>query len=308
MSLRTIKDIIKSLPILKHIAYAPAKFGNREFWTKYNVTLHKEFASRAESLEYLNWRNAQYLFYDQLMPTSGFAGLKILDYGCGPCHDVVGFIENSPGAEITGADMSATSLEEGRRRIALHGASDTRLVLIDDADPSLPFPDHYFDYIHSSGVLHHVEDLSRVLAELKRVLKPDGRMRVMIYNYDSIWLHLHCGYVLRVKKGVYKDLSLEEAFRRTTDTRNCPVSRCYKASHFIEYAGENGFDARLLGVAVSMDEMKLLGQRYDAVTDMRLPAEHREFLTGLSFDAFGRPLHNGQVAGIDAVYELRRKA
>jgi ubiquinone/menaquinone biosynthesis C-methylase UbiE len=308
MSLRAIKDLIKSLPVLKHIAYAPAKFGNREFWTRYNVTLHKDFASREESLDYLNWRNSQYMFYDQLMPTSGFMGLKILDYGCGPCHDVVGFIENSPGSEITGVDMSATSLDEGRQRIALHGASNTRLMLINDRDPSMPFPDNYFDYIHSSGVLHHVEDLPPVLAELKRVLRPDGFMRVMLYNYDSIWMHLHCGYVLRVKEGIYKDLSLEEAFKRTTDTKNCPVSRCYKASHFIEYAGENGFDALFLGAAVSVDEMMLLEKRYDAIKDMRLPAEHRDFLMGLTFDEFGRPVHNGQVAGIDAVYELRRKA
>jgi ubiquinone/menaquinone biosynthesis C-methylase UbiE len=307
MSIRFIKDFIKSLPVIRHIAYSPAQFGNREFWTKYNVTLHMNFTSRAESMDYLNWRNSQYLFYEKIMPTSGFDGMKILDYGCGPCHDVVGFIENSPSCEITGVDISASSIEEGRRRIALHGPSNARLLVIDDRNAALPFPDNHFDYIHSSGVLHHVEDLPPVLAELKRVLKHDGFARIMIYNYDSIWMHLHCGYVLRLKKGVYTDVSLEEAFKRTTDTKNCPVSRCYKTSHFIDYADENGFDAHFKGAAIAMDEMNLLDQRYDAIKSMNLPVEHREFLLNLSFDEYGRPLHKGVVAGIDAVYELRKK-
>lgn len=303
-----LKDALKSLPIIKHIVYSPRKFGNRDFWTAYNVTQHKRFQSREESLNYLNWRNSQYLFYDQIMPTSGFDGLEILDYGCGPCHDVVGFLENSPTAFITGVDMSATSIDEGMDRVKLHGGSNTDLLLIDDQNAKLPFPDNHFDYVHSSGVLHHVEDIDAVLTELRRVLKPSGFMRVMLYNYNSIWMHLNCGYILRTKKGVYRDISLEEAFKRTTDTKDCPVSRCYKPDAFIDLARQNGFAAELVGVAISVDEMRILDQRLDAIKNMNLAREHRTFLCNLSFDGFGRPLHEGIVAGLDAVYELRKKS
>jgi SAM-dependent methyltransferase len=40
---------------------------------------------------------------------------------------------------------------------------------------SLPFPDDTFDVVFSSNVLEHVEDLSVLLAETRRVLKPSGR-------------------------------------------------------------------------------------------------------------------------------------
>jgi ubiquinone/menaquinone biosynthesis C-methylase UbiE len=41
---------------------------------------------------------------------------------------------------------------------------------------SLPFPDASFDAVVSTFVLCSVDDPSRVLAELRRVLRPDGRL------------------------------------------------------------------------------------------------------------------------------------
>jgi ubiquinone/menaquinone biosynthesis C-methylase UbiE len=277
----------------------------KDFWTKYNVTLHRRFESREESLGYLRWRNAQYLFYEELMPTDGFDGKVVLDYGCGPCHDIVGFLEDSRPRRIVGVDISPTSLQEGRERLRLHESAACELRQLDFEARTLPFPDTSFDYIHSSGVLHHIRHIDSVLAEFHRVLADDGFCRIMVYNYDSIWLHLHAAYMIRMQSKK-RHLSLEDAFRISTDTRFCPVSRCYTQAAFIALCAAAGFTARLIGCAIALEELKILPGRFAAIQTPALEAEHREFLRALEFDSHGRPLHRGEVAGIDACYELTK--
>lgn len=61
-----------------------------EYWTGHNVTNHCQFTTIEASLHFLKWRNAQYVNYDRLMQVSGFDNQIILDYGCGPGHDLIG--------------------------------------------------------------------------------------------------------------------------------------------------------------------------------------------------------------------------
>jgi|GEM_PF-6486271 len=85
-----------------------------EYWTEHNVTLHKRFTDSASSLEYLHWRNSQYYGYAELMPTSVEDNLSILDFGCGPGNDLVGFGVMSKPCRLVGVDVSASSLTEAK--------------------------------------------------------------------------------------------------------------------------------------------------------------------------------------------------
>lgn len=276
-----------------------------DYWTRHNVTLHKSFASPEESLEYFHWRCDQYPGYLSLMPVSGLDGLDVLDYGCGPGHDLVGFVTYANARRVVGADVSSSSLAEAEKRLALHGGG-AQLVRLDPAASRLPFDDASFDYIHSSGVLHHVPDLQAILAEFRRILKPGGRARVMVYNYDSLWMHLYVAYSLRYKDGVIPpDLPIRKAFTRSTDGPECPIANCYTAEEFAREAAPAGFSARAVGAACSLFEMQQAQQfRYQACMDMRLERDHREFLLQLTFDERGTPLYRGVPAGIDLVIEL----
>ncbi len=276
-----------------------------DYWTRHNVTFHHAISSRLDSIEYMNWRNWQYQFYEELMPCNGHDGRVILDYGCGPGHDVVGFVERSRPRQVIGMDVSPSALEKAEKRLAFHGSSSVKLVLIGENDGGLPLEDKSVDYIHSSGVLHHVESLEPVLREFGRVLKPKGSARIMVYNYRSLWLHLYVAYSLRIVKGIDSDVPLPEAFKRSTDGRECPISRCYRKEDFLKVSSACGFRGSFLGAAISMHEMSLLATRYRAIQDRRLPEEHRAFLRELKFDEFGCPRYRGDVAGIDGVYELR---
>jgi SAM-dependent methyltransferase len=277
-----------------------------DYWTDHNVTNHRIFESAQASLDYLAWRNAQYPHYIDLMPVKGFDGKVVLDYGCGPGHDLIGFGVYSKPARLIGMDLSSSSLQEARTRVNLHGFQ-AEIIQLDPDVRSLPLPDASVDHVHSSGVLHHVPDALAILKELRRVLKPGGTMNIMIYNYDSIWLHLYVAYVKRLVEGLYAGKSLREAFRYTTDGPNCPISNVYKPQEWIALCKESGLKASLKGVAVSLWECHVLqNHRYMACMNEALPAESREFLLGLTFDGNGLPMWQGQYAGIDGCYSVVR--
>lgn len=278
---------------------------SKEYWTSHNVTLHHDFASKEESLEYFHWRNDQYLNYIELMPVAGFDGKTVLDYGCGPGHDLIGFGTFSKCKLLVGVDVSPSSLAESKSRLNLHGiASET--VLLDHGIIKLPFDDATFDHIHTSGVLHHTPDPLAILKELRRVLAPSGSINVMVYNYDSLWVHLYVAYQRSLMDGLYQGESLRDQFRHSTDGEDCPISNCYRPSEWVALCAEAGFDAHFLGAAPSIFELSILDKRFAAIMDRRLPPESRKFLKSLVFDKYGAPKYQDQYAGIDACYRLTR--
>ena len=50
----------------------------------------------------------------------------------------------------------------------------------------LPFRDASFDLVYSWGVVHHSPDTPAAVHEIRRVLRPGGRARVMIYQHRSL--------------------------------------------------------------------------------------------------------------------------
>lgn len=287
------------------VALANSK-SSADYWTAYNVTGHHEFKTRQESLAYMRWRFNQYPNYETLMPCQGFDDQVILDYGCGPGHDVVGFAEYSKPKKIIAMDVSSSSLNETQKRIALHNATAFTEVKLINENEKLPIEDNSIDYIHSSGVLHHTPNMPEILNEFRRILKPNGIIRIMVYNHNSIWTQLYVPYILQIKQNVYKGLSLEEAFKRSTDGEFCPISNNYTPQQYLEICSKCGLAGKFLGAAISLDEMDWLLERNKAMKDLRLAEAHRDFLKELTFDNQLRPLYRGNIAGIDAIFELTK--
>jgi SAM-dependent methyltransferase len=275
-----------------------------EYWTRENVTSHHQFTSAEESLAYFRWRNDYYFGYIELMPVEGQDGKTILDYGCGPGHDLVGFGVLSRPQRLIGIDVSPTSLAEAHARVTLHAVS-CELIQLDPRKTELPLPTASVDYVHSSGVLHHLPNTLATLRELRRVLRPDGTARFMVYNRDSLFVHLYLAYQRCILDGAFPGLSIEEAFARSTDGPECPISRAYAPKEFKTLCAEAGFLVEFAGAAVSMGEAKLLPLRFDAIGDRRLPEVSRRFLLELKLDEYGMPWYRDHRAGIDGCFFLR---
>jgi ubiquinone/menaquinone biosynthesis C-methylase UbiE len=110
-----------------------------------------------------------------------FDGQAVLEIGVGLGTDLKQFAR--AGARCHGADITDRHLELTKLNFDLEGYP----VDLHKADATaLPFPDNYFDCVYSFGVLHHIPDVSRVLAEIHRVLKPGGMLQTAVYHRYSL--------------------------------------------------------------------------------------------------------------------------
>ncbi|HEX7243748.1 MAG TPA: class I SAM-dependent methyltransferase [Longimicrobiaceae bacterium] len=96
-------------------------------------------------------------------------GLDVLDVGCGDAGVLIALAEE--GARACGIEPYERSVERGRVRAEEHGVSmDLRAGFAE----SLPWADGSFDLVVLDNVLEHVQDRERTLAEIRRVLRPEG--------------------------------------------------------------------------------------------------------------------------------------
>ncbi len=111
------------------------------------------------------------------------ATFRVLDAGCGTGDATVFMAEQlrGTGARVVSLDLSGASLDIARRRLEQRGLSgmvDLVQAPIEDA-PSLGLGS--FDFVTSSGVLHHLASPEAGLGALRDLLKPDGAIAVMVY-------------------------------------------------------------------------------------------------------------------------------
>jgi SAM-dependent methyltransferase len=110
-------------------------------------------------------------------------GEHVLEVGCGSgvflplLADAVG-----ESGRVVGLDRAAAFVEQARQRT--HGAE---WIQVDDGDAyALPYADLSFDAAHCDRVLMHLEDPSAVLAEMRRVVRPGGRVVAAEPDWASI--------------------------------------------------------------------------------------------------------------------------
>jgi SAM-dependent methyltransferase len=128
---------------------------------------------------------AYFKFYPYLrryLPDEAVGGRRVLEAGLG--YGTVGQLLAECGFQYTGIDIAPGPVEMMARRLAHVGCDDCEARLASVLD--IPCPEDHFDYVVSIGCLHHTGDIPRAIAELRRVLKPGGRLMVMLYNARSL--------------------------------------------------------------------------------------------------------------------------
>lgn len=121
------------------------------------------------------------------------SGEAVLDVGCGT-GDLTLLAKQRVGTagRVCGIDAEPEMIQVARRKaMQAHAEIDFRVQPIE----ALTFPDQSFDVVLSSLMMHHLPDdlKPRALAELRRVLKPGGRL--VIADFKRPTNHLGQGLI-----------------------------------------------------------------------------------------------------------------
>jgi len=129
---------------------------------------------------------------------------EILSVGCGPAHIEAKLAEY--GFSVTGLDVSKEALDQ---------APDTLRTVAGSAEKT-GFDDGSFDAVLYTASLQFIEKYPQAIAETARILRPNGKLLVMLLNTKSKFFREKIkdpdSYVNRIRHTNQKEI--EEVIRR----------------------------------------------------------------------------------------------
>jgi len=121
----------------------------------------------------------------ELLDSLDLRGKRVLEIGTGVGTDARTIIGR--GGNYTGINVDAGSCNATHRALEKFGLkSEVRQA----SALEIPFGAQEFDLVYSFGVLHHIAAVEKAIKEIRRVLRPDGLLVIMLYNKNSINYHL----------------------------------------------------------------------------------------------------------------------
>ncbi|MGQ0798282.1 MAG: methyltransferase domain-containing protein [Methanobacteriota archaeon] len=104
-------------------------------------------------------------------------GDTVLDVGSGSGTDVLfATLRTGPKGRVIGLDFTPAMIAKARQNIDRMNASNARIV--EGNATRIPLPDSDVDVVTSNGVLNLVPDKAAAFREIRRVLRPGGRLQL----------------------------------------------------------------------------------------------------------------------------------
>ena len=103
---------------------------------------------------------------------------KILDVACGTADSTIQIAKRIDNAEICGIDISDGMLEIGEEKVRKLGLND-RIKFFNSCAENIEFQDNIFDAAFVAFGVRNFSDRIKGLAEILRVLKPNGTLVVL---------------------------------------------------------------------------------------------------------------------------------
>jgi 2-polyprenyl-3-methyl-5-hydroxy-6-metoxy-1,4-benzoquinol methylase len=185
--------------------------------------------------------------FEKWIPFDRLKGKRVLEIGCGLGAHAQ--LLSSAGCDLTCIDLTERGVENTKLRLGLFGLrADIRRM---DAE-QMDFPDGEFDYVWSWGVIHHSSDPERIIRNVRRVLKPGGEFRLMVYHRRSI-SGLYCLVRGLLAGKFFNGMSVQEVLSSYSDGY---LARFYSRKELSDLLQRCGF---------SRTETRVLGQKSELI-------------------------------------------
>jgi len=161
----------------------------------------------------------------------------ILEVGCGTAQCSLKI--RVKGTDIIGADFSASALHLAKKYSAQHKSAK---FVVTDAF-SLPFSNNTFDAVWSVGLLEHFDKPGLALEEMRRVVKPKGKVLAIVpYKYGPLGI-LNYGFQILGKEWIWEDeipMDFDDMYRffEQAHLRNIRIKKMYDT--FLMFLGATG--------------------------------------------------------------------
>lgn len=176
--------------------YKESQLGKKEQVRQMFDTISKNYDGLNRVISFgidLKWRKRMVKLLKKKAPKT------ILDIATGTGDLAIAMTQT--GAEkIIGLDISPGMLEVGKEKIVDKNLQDTIEMVVGDSE-DLPFEDNTFDAITVGFGVRNFENLEKGLAEIYRVLKPEGTFMVLETSVPTKFpfkqgYRIYCNYIL----------------------------------------------------------------------------------------------------------------
>ncbi len=112
--------------------------------------------------------------------------VSIFDLACGTGELARLILEKNPQQDITGVDVSPAMLSIAKNKLEAY----SQVRLYNASVTALPFDSQSFDLVICANAFHYFENPQLALAEMKRVVKPDGTVIILDWCRDYFLLQV----------------------------------------------------------------------------------------------------------------------
>jgi ubiquinone/menaquinone biosynthesis C-methylase UbiE len=147
----------------------------------------------------------------------------VLDIGCGTGEFERLVLAESPQQYITGVDISEEMLIVARQKC--HDYPNTSFQIASAS--ALPFASHSFDVIVSASAFHYFDNPNAALREIKRVLKPEGKVVILDWSKDYLLCRI-CDFWLKFLDPAYKQCYTQSEFHNLLTSAQFEIKQATK--------------------------------------------------------------------------------
>ena len=141
--------------------------------SSYNRDLNQEL-KRLRIQAHLTWkRESRVLSWFGLQD-----GMSLAEFGSGPGFTSELLLSLLPNGFVTAVELDPVMIQHAKQYQKQQGISEEKLKIVEASVMDTSLPDNSFDFAVARAIFEHLSDPVGAAKEIRRVLKPGGRLEI----------------------------------------------------------------------------------------------------------------------------------